>query len=176
MSNHSKTVLVVCRGNIARSPFVEAIIRQELVKRKLATRFTAISRGVQGTTVDPEPVAYPNLTHYAPQYRDSKSTLRKFGVDLSLHRSTAISQKAAQTAGVILAVDLQTKDALCKLFPTQADKMYLLSELVGGCQSIPDPMLANGSVAQEKIFTETRNLVVRGFPRLLAMLRQSTRG
>ena len=82
-----KLIVCVCRGNIARSPFAEVIITNELRQRNLSDSYLSISRGVQGTVVDPQPVRFPNITYYDELYKDSRQSLKKFGVDRSYFQS-----------------------------------------------------------------------------------------
>jgi hypothetical protein len=87
---NKKLIVPVCRGNIARSAVAEEIIKKEISVRGLGDRYETISRGVQGTRVDPQPVRHPNMTLYPTLYADSKPTLDDLGIDLSSHVSTPI--------------------------------------------------------------------------------------
>lgn len=168
MTEPKKTVVVICRGNIARSPFAAAVIEQELARRGLGRKFRVLSRGKQGTPVDPEPVKHPNITFYGQLYTDSKPTLVKFGVDLSRHVSQPITKDVADTADILLAVDTQVETALQTLFPAAASKICLLSELAGPRRDISDPEKATGAKAQQQIFTTLHDTIINGFDNLLA--------
>ena len=134
-----KLIVCVCRGNIARSPFAEAIITKELHQRNLLDEYSSISRGVQGTIVDPQPVKFSNITYYNQLYQDSKSSLAKFEINLSTHVSTPVDKNIADKASVLIAMDKKTKQALLILFPEQTKKVHLLSELVNEKRDIIDP-------------------------------------
>jgi len=162
-----KIILTVCRGNIARSPFSEDIIRQELEKRHLEHEFTSISRGVQGTPVDPGDVQFPNITYYPEMFADTEPVLKKFNVDLSAHVSQKVDEKIVEKDAVILDVDTKTKDALETLFPIQKSKIHLISELIGKHEDISDPEGLHGAEKQEKVFTELHTIIVSGFDKLL---------
>src|SRR5690348_12796058 len=109
MSKQVKTIVIVCRGNIARSPFAEAIVRHELTLRGLSDSYNVISRGVQGTMLDPEPVKYPNITHCESIFDGVKHLLGQLGIDPRKHRSTVIDDEAVRRASIILAMDQKTK-------------------------------------------------------------------
>jgi protein-tyrosine-phosphatase len=165
-----KHIVVVCRGNIARSPFAEAIIKQELAKYKRADEYEVVSRGTQGTAIDPVPVKFPNITYYEQLYKDAKPTLDKFGVDLSAHISKPIDGAIVEEADIILALDNKTKTALVKLFRGQTAKIHLLYELVGQSQDIKDPEVLSGEQAQAQVFTEVRNVLIEGMPNLFKIV------
>ncbi len=165
-----KLILTVCRGNIARSPFSEEIIRQELHKRGLEKQFVSISRGVQGTSVDPGDVEFPNITYYPQMFADTQPVLEKYAVDLSNHVSRKMDAEIARKASIILAVDTKTKLALEKLYPTEVDKIHLISELVGKHEDISDPEGLHGPAKQEKVFTELHSIIVNGFEKLLFLI------
>src|SRR5690242_1115194 len=124
-------ILVVCRGNIGRSPFAEAVIKQELVKRGLERQYRVESRGTQGTLVDPGRVEFPNITHYARLYADAKPVLDEIGVGMSHHVSRSSERSDAEEADIVLAMDNTVLDGLHPLFPDQISKIHLLSELIG---------------------------------------------
>ncbi len=169
ISTATKSIVFVCRGNIARSAFAEALLKQELAKQGLSDKYQVISRGVQGTIVDPEPVKFPNITHYKELYKQAKPALDKFGVDLSLHRSTPIDGNDARKATLLLAMDRKTKEGLLQLFPKQAKKILLLSELAGKQQDIIDPEGVSGVSQQEQIFAQIRDTLVAGLPKLIEL-------
>lgn len=165
-----KLIVCVCRGNIVRSVVAEKIITNELRARGLSDKYTSISRGIQGTTVDPIPVKFPNITYYGNLYEDSKSTLEKFGIDLSSHRSTPIDKEIAEKASVLFAMDQKTKQALLSLFPNLDNKIHILSEIINKNIDIVDPEGVSGKEKQEKIFVEIREIILQGFPKLLAII------
>lgn len=165
-------IIAVCRGNIGRSPFAEMIIRRELIKRSLADKYRVISRGTQGTTIDPVPVKFPNLTYYESIYTDSKPILDKFGIDMSKHVSTPISEADAIQAAILIAMDEKTRDGLRVLFPDQVHKIYMLSEFVGKQVGITDPAVVSGLDSQTQIFSELNDMIIDGFPTLLKTLKR----
>lgn len=164
-----KLIVSVCRGNIARSAVSESLIRKEIEEHGLGDTYISISRGVQGTSVDPQPVTFPNITHYGKLYDDLRPTLEKFGIDLSTHVSTPIDRQTAEQAIVMFAMDRKTKRGLEMLFPDQTHKIHLLSELVGEDKEVIDPEGVSGADRQEQIFTQIQNTIVRGFPTLIAL-------
>lgn len=165
-----KFIVFVCRGNIARSPFAEAIFLKELHQRNLLGEYSSISRGIQGTIVDPQPVKFPNITYYDQLYQDSKPSLEKFEINLSKHISTPIDKNIADKASLLIAMDNKTKQALLVLFPEQTKKVYLLSELINEQRDIVDPEGISGIEKQEKIFSEIQNIIHQGFSKLLTLI------
>jgi len=165
-----KLIVCVCRGNIARSPFAEAVIINELNQRNISDKYLSISRGVQGTVIDPQPVKFPNITYYDQLYKDSKPSLEKFNIDLSTHISTPINKNIANKASILIAMDNKTKQILLTLFPEQTKKVHLLSELINESKDIIDPEGISGVEKQEKIFSEIQDIIHRGFSKLLILV------
>jgi len=163
-------VITVCRGNIGRSPFAAAVLNQEIARRGLAAGVAVASRGVQGTAVDPKPVRFPNITYYKELYEDSRPTLESLGIDVSGHVSTPITGLDAQDADILLAMDAKTRDGLMTLFPDQAFKVHLASELVGEHRDIVDPDGVTGVEKQRQIFTDLSDTLVTGLPELMRLL------
>jgi len=165
-----KLIVSVCRGNIARSAVAEKIIENELFNTGLIDKYSSISRGTQGTSVDPQPVKFPNITYYEKLYEDSKPSLEKLNIDLSSHISTPIDKNIAQEASILLAMDKKTKQALLVLFPEQEKKVHMFSELINEDRDIVDPEGVSGTEKQEKIFTEIQNTIIQGFQKLLSLV------
>jgi protein-tyrosine-phosphatase len=164
-----KLILIICRGNIIRSPFVEAVINRELKKQNLAGLFLAVSRGTQGTAVDPIPVKFPNITFYKNEFRFSKPTLDKFKIDITKRVSKPVDRKLAVRASVILAVDEKNRTALLQLFPDLKNKIFKLSELINKNKDFTDPENVNGFKKYSEILSSLHDTILSGFPKLLAL-------
>lgn len=167
-----KHILIVCRGNIVRSPFAEAVINRELKRRKLDDQIEVISRGTQGTAVDPIPVKYPNITFYEMEFRFSKPTLDKFKIDYKNQVSQPVTRNDTELADVIFAVDDKNKKALNHLFPDLKSKIHKLSELIDKDSDFTDPETIAGIENHAKILTEIHNTIINGFPKLLSLVNE----
>lgn len=166
-----KTILVVCRGNIARSPVAEFFLNSEIKKHNLENEVVAISRGTQGTIVDPQPVKFPNISYYSDLYKDAKPALDKLDIDISNHISKPIKEIDAQKADIILVVDSKTKNAVTTLFPSLKEKVHTLSELIGRNEDLPDPENLIGMDKHLKVFQDIKDAISNGFPKLVSLLR-----
>lgn len=162
-----KLIIFVCRGNIVRSPIAESLLKKKLVREKLADQYEVISRGIQGTVVDPKPAKFPNITYYQTIYAESKPTLDKLQIDLSDHRSTVIDQQTVDRASLILAMDDRILNGLRMLFPKNIDKIHLFSSLVKSNKQIIDPETVSGVEAQRRIIMEIANIIEFGFKELI---------
>lgn len=163
-----KLIVVVCRGNIVRSSFAEILINREIEKRKLDEKVIAISRGMQGTIVDPKPVDFPNIVFYPNEYHNAKPTLDKLGIDESKHISKPIDIDTAKSADLILALDNKIKKGLEMLFPNMKDKIHLLSELIGKDEDFEDPE-EEGVEKSTKILMDIKDTIDNGFDKLITL-------
>lgn len=169
ITNKKKIILVVCRGNIIRSPFAKAVINRELVRRALTKNYCVVSRGTQGTAIDPVPVKFPNITFYKNEFRFSKPTLDKCNIDITNHVSKPVDRKTAEEASAILAVDEINRIALLKLFPDLKNKIYKLSNLISDGEDFVDPETVNGVGRYSQILSSLNNTIIEGFPKLLQL-------
>ena len=134
----TKTVLIVCMGNIHRSVIAELCIQKELAA-KGRRDIRVISRGIQGTGDNPPPKAL-NLRDYPAEYNSSKPYLDQIGIEIPHDkRSAPVDIQAVQEADKILASDRGILDKLIERFPKHADKMKLLSEISRASQDVNDP-------------------------------------
>jgi len=160
-------IVFVCRGNIARSPAAEVILKRELRRRGIDKKFVVLSRGLQGTFVDPKPVQHPNITFYHPLYEYSKPALKKLKIDIENHVSKPINRTVAEEAGILIGFDRKNRDVLLVLFPEMKNKIHLLSEFTGGKEDFPDPAGVDGEEKHFEIYKGIERAIKKGFSRLI---------
>jgi protein-tyrosine phosphatase len=114
-------ILVVCIGNICRSPTVEA-----LLKSKLAHRGKVISSAGLGALVDKSMDA------------TALEVLRKHGGDLPDHKGRQLTREMLQQADVILTMEQRHVDSIARMAPEVRGKTFLLGKWQNN-QEIPDP-------------------------------------
>src|SRR5512134_675393 len=98
-------VLMVCTGNICRSPTAEGVLRRKLAQAGLADRVEVESAG----TVD----------YHAgspPDHRAQQSALRR-GYDLSRQRARQLRASDFERFDLLLAMDAEHLDQLVDLCP-----------------------------------------------------------
>lgn len=114
-----ESILMVCAGNICRSPLAEYEMR------RLAPALKVSSAGVSaliGSRVDPR-VA-----------RLAESD----GLDLSAHRARQIEAEMLYDHDLVIVMEPTQRDWLVQRFPQDRAKVVLLSHWSGG-GSVPDP-------------------------------------
>jgi protein-tyrosine-phosphatase/predicted ATP-grasp superfamily ATP-dependent carboligase len=116
-----KHVLVVCYGNICRSPFAAAVAK---------SRFAGVEIASTGF--------YPQVGRRPPVH--IQSIARILDIDLSAHRSSVINPKAVDTADLILLMDTSNFYDLQQRFPDAIKKCLMLGLLLPKPKvSIADP-------------------------------------
>jgi protein-tyrosine-phosphatase len=107
----AKSVLIVCHGNIIRSPFAAYALRFVLGP---STRVSVTSAGVDAL---PGREAHPHALRLA-------SALH---VDMSRHAASRLSDERIDKADVIFAADLLQLTEIRRRFPVARDKTFLLA-------------------------------------------------
>jgi len=114
-------VLVVCHGNICRSPFAAALLSERAPWLEV--------RGA-GLATDGGAPAEPGALRAA----------RRFGVDLGTHRSRPIDGDALAWADLVLGMEGRHVAAVRALRPEAAGRAFILGEFAGRPPFlIPDP-------------------------------------
>src|SRR5688500_11170082 len=128
-----KNILIVCRGNIIRSPCAASLIAQALGERASVSIVSAGLRAMAGGPPHPTAVA----------------TAAARRVDLSTHTATRVEPGAVAKADVIFVMDIPRLRVLRRRFPEARAKTFLLSCLAPETPlEISDPVGGDESVFQ----------------------------
>lgn len=122
-----RKVLMVCLGNICRSPMAEYLLKDQLEKAGMCD-ITVSSAGLLDME-GREPAA------------DIVEIMAEKGVSMGHHRSRKLSGKLIMENDLILVMEIKQRDEIAKALPAMADKVWLLSQFgkVPEERDIPDP-------------------------------------
>jgi protein-tyrosine-phosphatase len=119
-------VLLVCSGNTCRSPLAEGMLRARLRVR-----------GLDGITVAS---AGTGASEGAPASEGSYLVGLELGIDLSAHRSRALTPELTRSADLILTMSRSHRERVRDL--GAGDRVHLLGEyagFTGAAAEVPDP-------------------------------------
>jgi len=110
-----KKILVVCTGNLCRSPIAEGFLKKDL---KPEDGFKIISAGISALDgLSPTPAAV--------------EVMDEEDIDISLYTSTSFSKHYAKVADLILVMSTIQKEFIMQTVPDIKDKIYLYKEFSG---------------------------------------------
>ncbi len=121
-------ILVVCTGNLCRSPFAEHLLRRRLHELGLDDIEVA-SAGVSAVVGSPPPA---NVLQAA----------REWNLTLESHRARQVTADMVEAADLLLTMDSFQKFSLLTAFPEAAEKIHPLSQFdeEPGDDDVEDPM------------------------------------
>jgi protein-tyrosine-phosphatase len=111
------TILVVCTGNICRSPIAEGLLKAELLRRFGDGAPHVSSAGTAGWEGSPA----------TPEGVDAAAEL---GVDISTHRARKVRGELLREADLIVCMAGEHRDRLTVQLPEVAGRTFTLKELV----------------------------------------------
>jgi protein-tyrosine phosphatase len=149
-------MLVVCMGNICRSPMAHGVLRERLKHHGLLDRVFVDSAGTHGYHVG-EP----------PDERAQAAALRR-GVDIADLSARPVTMRDFDEFDVVLAMDVQNLQFLREMSERpHHDKIHLFMEFAVGMaeSSVPDPYYG-GPIGFERVL----DLVEEGADGIIARL------
>ena len=139
-------ILVVCSGNICRSPMVAAYLRQRLERSGLSHVVVASAGtlGIEG----------------APASAQALAAMADIEIDLSHHRSRALSAADLKTSEIVLVMDLGHLEFIAARYPERRDQRYLLRAFERGPEpSSEAPDLDDPIGSDLDVFREQRETI-----------------
>jgi protein-tyrosine phosphatase len=124
-----RRILVVCHGNICRSPYLEAVLQRALTGTEVSSAgFVGRGRAV-------------------PQIAISLGYKR--GLDLSGHRSRPLTTPTVRSADLVIVMDADQAHNLARMFPIERARIVIAGDLdprSGANRGITDPWNRSGDV------------------------------
>jgi RpiB/LacA/LacB family sugar-phosphate isomerase len=149
-----KRVVFVCTGNVCRSPMAEELCRRELNGERQIEVESAGIGAVTGQTPSP----------YAVE------VMRELGSDISRLRSKPITAEQVRRADQIFVMTYGHLDSLLLLYPSAADKIFLLREFEPGLS--PEEREVDDPIGQScETYRSCRDQIRQAIPHLLEMVR-----
>jgi protein-tyrosine phosphatase len=133
--------MLVCTGNLCRSPMASAILKHRLAEL-----------GLQGSV-----------------RVESAGTRTAAGYPASAHAQEAVAAAGLSLAELVLVMEESHRRSLFHLSPGDLAKVYLLSEMVGGNDDISDPMGGEYQDYLET-FRLLESIIEAGLPAILRRL------
>ena len=111
-------ILVVCTGNICRSPMAEGFLTHRLWQREIG-RFRVASAGTHALVDYP---AAPNAVR----------AMSEWGIDIAAHRARQVEKKMIRQSRLVLVMEKMHQEILRRFFAAAPEKVRLISEFGGG--------------------------------------------
>jgi protein-tyrosine-phosphatase len=151
-----RTILIVCTGNMCRSPMAEVILKDQLHAEGNDQLYRVHSAGTW--TIDGRGAS-----------RLAVEAMREVGLDLTGHRTHHLTPEDVRQATLILVMTQDHKESLLAEFPEAGQKTFLLSELVGNRYDISDPYGTDSLELYRECAREIEDLLRRGYDRVLEL-------
>jgi protein-tyrosine-phosphatase/predicted ATP-grasp superfamily ATP-dependent carboligase len=141
---NANSILFVCMGNICRSPFAQYYAQTFLPKN-----IEVLSCGYDTYDGRSSP-------------HEAIAAAKKFGIDLTTHRSKEIDKNLIQNAQSIFVFDEKTRNILLSRYPSSKKKIHRLGLLVGK----KHPIIADPYGGNLKTFIETYQKIIKALKKV----------
>lgn len=111
-----RNILVVCVGNICRSPMAEALLRERLGNDERNQAAITVESAGLGAMVDWPPAEY------------AEELLAERGLDIAAHRARQLTPEMLHEADLVLVMETEHKKAIETTDATARGKVFRLGE------------------------------------------------
>jgi protein-tyrosine-phosphatase len=148
-------IMLVCTGNLCRSPMAMGLLRNRLDQHGLGERHRVFSRGVWAV-------------EGRPASENAVVVMAERGIDISDHIAQTISAADMAEADLILVMSREHEQMILNTWPQYDWKVYRLSEMVGRRKDIQDPY--GGPIEEYRACADTiADYLDQGFARILEL-------
>lgn len=114
-------ILIVCVGNVCRSPIAEAVLRDRLVNRAIVVESAGLA-ALSGDPIDPL----------------AEAVLAEHGLSGKDHVARQVNQAMIDAADLVLVMEKAHADVIRAFAPSAQSRTFLLGRWLGDTE-IPDP-------------------------------------
>lgn len=156
MVNATPSILVVCTGNLHRSPIAAAYLKKLLGERGLG-KWQVASAGTWAAAVAVSD--------------ESVKDAQALGLDVKGHVARMVDDRIMSGSDLVVVMERGHKEALNAEFPEYRQRTYMLSELAGGAPfDVPDPIDLPGE--HDRVLREMCDLIDQALPRIVAFVQE----
>jgi protein-tyrosine-phosphatase len=148
-------ILIVCTGNLCRSPMAQGMLRQRLSEEGLDANYRVLSAGVWA--VDDNPAS-----------ANAVDVMAERGIDITGHIAHTITANDVAEAELILVMAREHAQVIQNTWPQYRWKVHRLSEMIGKRKDVQDPY--GGSLKEYRACADTlAEYIDGGFQRILEL-------
>ena len=150
------TIMLVCTGNLCRSPMGMGLLRQQLAQQEMDHMHRVISTGV-----------------WAEEGRAASENamlvMQERGINIRDHLSRPVTASLVAEADLILVMSHEHKRVIRNTWPQYAWKTFLLSEMAGKKKSVEDPY--GGPIDEYRVCADIiSDYIDQGMGRILELI------